>query len=254
MTLDQENGGAPREIPVSRRRVLRTAAIGAAAVAAGGHALGGAQVASADPEDNGQVELGALLVSYASAPLNARGSVTWSVTKQRTDTIRMTSQVLVGASFRVDQTVTSTFGSIGGSASLSQAVSSQVTRALAIKSSQTWTIGTFASGPDGYNTVDDTTFFLVLQPVANIRGNPTNGFRYKFLDSGVKSARRVAELRDPAFRASIGEATADAILAQYPLLQKVSGRALGLAKPRYKLKEQINPDRKSTRLNSSHER
>lgn len=110
-----------------------------------------------------------------------------------------------------------------------------------MKSSQSWSISTVATAADGYNTVDDTTFFLILQPVTNITGNPTNGFRYKFLDAGIKSARRVAELRDPAFRASIGSATADAILAQYPLLQNVSGRALGLAKPRFKLKDQINP-------------
>jgi hypothetical protein len=219
--------------------VLRAAAIGAG-VAVAGQALG-RPPAGADVDDTGQVTLGAVLLSYASAPLNAKGSVTWSVTRQRTDTYRMSSQVLLGASFKADLNVDNGFTMIGGSAGLAQTASSQVTNGLSIKSSQTWSISTFASGADGYNTVNDTAFLLVLQPVANITGNPTDGFRWKFLNSGVKSARRVSELRDPAFRASIGAATADSVLAQYPLLQNVSGRALGLGTPRFKLKDQINP-------------
>jgi tetratricopeptide (TPR) repeat protein len=241
--LEQENGSTPAETPLARRRVLRAAAIGAAATTAAfaGRAIGAAPAASADADESGQVTLGAVLLSFASAPLNARGSVTWTVTKQRTDTFRMNSSVLVGTNFSSDFSVKGQFVSVSGSSGISQAGSTQVTNALTVRSSQAWSISTFASSPDGYNTVDDTTFFLILQPVMGLTGNPVGGFRYKFLDGGIKSARRVAELRDPAFRASIGAATADAILAQYPLLQNVSGRALGLAKPRYKLKDQINP-------------
>lgn len=228
--------------PLSRRRMLRTAAIGAAAATVAGRELAFAPTAAADAADEtGQVELGALLVSYASAPINLRGSVNWTVTRQRTDTVKMSSQLSVGTSFKADLSVTAGFVTVGGSANLAQAASSQVTDAVTVKSTQQWGITTSPHRADGINTVEDTTFFLVIKPKVNLTGNPTRGFRWKFLDGGIKASRTVAELRDPAMRSLLGGSTVDAILAQYPLLQNPSGQALGLGLPRYKLKDRISP-------------
>lgn len=121
MPLEPDNGATPTEAPLARRRVLRAVAIGAAATTAAlaGRALGAPTVARADVDDTGQVTLGALLLSYASAPLNARGSVTWTVTKQRTDTFRMSSSVLVGANFKADLNINNGFTQIGTSVGLS---------------------------------------------------------------------------------------------------------------------------------------
>ncbi len=230
---------------LSRRRFLRTAVIGAAAAVAT-RGLGDAP-AFADPIDIGQVTMGALLLTYVSAPLNARGTVQWTVTKQRTDTLRISN--VQASDWSISQETSLSFGpndsfSVNGSETYKQGQSTQVSDAVVVKSTQSWGLGVSGRPEnDGYATVDDTAFFMIAKPKVEIKGNPTKGFHWKFLDGGIKMPRTVRELRtDPVVRAFITPETADSILAQYPLLSDPSGIRLGLRKPRFKLREQIAPN------------
>jgi hypothetical protein len=273
----------------SRRALLKAVAVGGAAFAAAPFVGPSKPAAAADPPlpryfisrqcttispgfppfffctrtyeaDLGQIELGGLLVTYASAPLNARGRLTYSMSTTRSETMRavteMSRQISVSKSVGVSLTVPSPFGTsrfqFGGTDERIQGSSTRVTDAITHSSTQVQTIET-APVTDGlYNRWEHTGFLIMARPVLMITGVFTSldndpptflphppgvapVLRFRFVHAGTYFPRSARELRDDAgTRAFIGPETADSILAQYPLRpDQTSGVQLGLGGPRF---------------------
>jgi hypothetical protein len=258
----------------SRRRFLTTAAVGATAFVVG-PAIGKPEpaVAASAPNppkpwflierkcvqisvnpplsycynvyeaDAGQVTIGGLLVTYVSAPLSARGSLTYSLSQTRTETMRVITEdsreLNISASLGPFPTSNKVF-SVSGSFERTQGSSTKVTDAITHGSTQTQSLQTAPVAGGGYNAWENTAFFIMARPVMAISSvyngffDPSNpdgetlvlvtgpdgqpSFRYRFLSGGVIFPRSARELRDdPGTRDFIGAETADAILAEYPL-------------------------------------
>jgi hypothetical protein len=259
----------------TRRNLLKAALVGGAALAAG-PALAIRPAAGALPCDNpdlqvcpyndyyleldqGQITIGGILVTYASAPLAARGTLTWSTTNTRTDTFRMITErneqvsasITIGPWNSGPQTLPRF--SVSGGVTRAQGISSKVTDAITTSSTETQSIQT-APTNGGYNTWENTAFYIMARPVLAISVQTFNewyqdrpggpplirttylpGTYFRFVNGGAYFPRSARELRDdPGTRAFIGPETADAILAQYPLrADQTSATQLGLAGPRF---------------------
>jgi hypothetical protein len=227
--------------PLSRRAFLRTAAIGAAVLAGAGLE---SLPALADEEQGGTLTLSAFPITYVPAPLSLQGMVSLTVTSQRTDTLMLSSQVDETVSLSFDQTVSGTGFSVMTGQTIKQTVSSAVTNAVTLRttSSQGW--GSQALPAEGgYASVDDTTFACVFNPSVGFSGNLNRGFKFKFLNASsilVCNAANLTPADTQGFYAALGAPTAAAIRSIYPLQAgMLSGRQLGLAKPRFKFKKLI---------------
>ncbi|HET9137792.1 hypothetical protein [Actinophytocola sp.] len=195
--------------------------------------------AAADPVFTGDVVLGAIPVTFVGAPLNNRGSTSWQVTRQRTDTFRLSATADQTLSLSFETSVSGTAFGVGVSGSSGQSfrqtTSVSVANAATIRSTETITLTSQAPlGSDGYARPGDTTFYLIARPKLNLSGNPGQGFRFKFLNAEfILIANLNQLLTDPSTRNPIGPATADAIAALYPFRD---GNTSGLALPRQKYK------------------
>jgi carboxypeptidase family protein len=268
----------------SRRRFLKAAAVGATALVAGPAIAArpaGAQLPGCEQypnpqdcpynpgyreDDLGQITLGAILISYASAPLSARGTLTYSMSRTRTETMRMITErgeqeTLSVSLFNYNsgtQQSRERFGVSGGFERV-QGRSTKVTDAIAHSSTQTETIQTAPTNGE-YNTWENTAFLMMARPVQKISvliyfwwelvnhgGWPPNyvyeyreqraddKFFFRFENGGTIFPRSARELRDdPGTRDFIGPDTANAILAEYPLRpDETSAVRLGLGGPRF---------------------
>jgi hypothetical protein len=228
--------------PLSRRTILRAAVIGTGTAVAAA-AVPGTASASATPVFTGDVVLGAIPVTFVGAPLNNRGSTSWQVTRQRTDTIKLSATADQTLRMSFDQMVSGTsFGiGVGSSQSFQQTTSVSVATAATIRSTESITLTSQAPiGGDGYAKPGDTTFYLIARPKVNLSGNPSQGFKFKFLNADfILIASLTQLLTDPSTRTPIGPATADAIAALYPFRDgNTSG--LGLPKQKYKFRKTIS--------------
>ncbi|OLB74019.1 MAG: hypothetical protein AUI14_24810 [Actinobacteria bacterium 13_2_20CM_2_71_6] len=227
---------------MSRRRLLRTAVIGAGAAAVAATLPG--RPAYAAGAIDGDVTLGALLITFVGAPLGNKGATHWQVTRERTDTVTVSSKADTSVSFSFDQTVSGTAFGIGISGGTSQKFkqSTSVTdsAAVVLRSTETITLTSQAApGGDGYARPGDTTFYLLAKPKVNLRGKPNTGFRFKFLNAQfVLIANLDQLLHDPFTRNPIGAGTADSFAAQYPFRD---GSTSGLNLPsQFKLRKTIS--------------
>jgi hypothetical protein len=204
----------------------------------------------------GQIELDSILLTYASAPLSARGSLTVSLTNTRSETISASTEsgrtvsssrtLFHFSQVKVGDVEVAKFGFTGGSDRV-QGQSSKVTNAVTHASTLTQTIQTVPVTDGGYNRWEHTAFLIMARPTfkiltsfltVNDRLIPPNGpapLLFRFLHGGTIFPRSARELRDdPSTRAFIGQASADSILAEYPLRpDQTSGVALGLSEPRF---------------------
>jgi hypothetical protein len=288
-------GGSARR---SRRGFLKAVAVGGAALAAGPFLGRSESATAADPNppkpwflvervcvpippagsycynvyevDIGQVTLGGILVSYVSAPLSARGSLTYSMSTTRTETMRVTTEYsgqvtssrAIGP-FSFVRTGGFRFSVSSGSDRI-QGFSSRVTDAITHSSTETQSLQTAPVAAGGYNSWENTAFWIMARPVLAI-STLYNGFfdpsnpdgerlvlapaptprplTYRFVSGGTIFPRAAFELRDdPGTRDFIGPETADAILAEYPLQPgQTSGAQLGLGGPRFALVSEISP-------------
>lgn len=226
--------------PLSRRRVLRAAVIGTGAAVAA-TALPTRQ-AMAAPKFTGDVVLGAIPVTFVGAPLGLQGATHWEVTKHRTDTLTLRATADQSLSISFDQTVSGTAFGIGLSGTTSQtfkqATSVSVANAATIRSTESMKLTSQAGlGSDGYATPGDTTFYLIARPKINLFGNPSNGFRFKFLKADFIVIANLRQLlHDPSTRDLVGgPATADNIAALYPFRDgSTSGAALPTSKFKFR--------------------
>lgn len=224
--------------------MLHAAAIGAGAAVAGA-ALGNAALpaiaaASLPPVFTGDVTLGAHLITFVGAPISNEGSTSWSVTTERTDTLKFGANADQTLSMSFDQSATgSRFGTTSGSG-FKQTTAISIATAVTIRNTDSVTLISRAPvGGDGYARPGDTTFYLYARPKLNLTGNPGSGFKFKFLNSGfVLIANLNQLLSDPNTRNTIGALTADNIAAQYPFRE---GNTSGVGLPnKYKLKKTIS--------------
>lgn len=273
--------------PRSRRSLLRAVAVGGAAVAAAPFVSRPAPASAADtPPQNlvlisresipistnppffvtinhyegdvGQITLGGILLTYVSAPLSARGQLSYSMANTRTETMRTITEDSrqISSSFTLGPFRTGTdqppspnrFG-FGGTFERVQGRSTRVTNALTHSSTNTETLATAPVAGGGHNTWDHTAFFIMARPVmgisaafSDVNGAPQTlraetpvALRSRFINGGIFFPRAAFELRDdPGTRDFLGAETADAILAQYPLRpDQTSGVQLGLGGPRF---------------------
>lgn len=228
------------EQPLSRRRILQAAAIGAGAAVASA-ALPARRASAAGVEFVGDVTIGAYLITFVGAPISNQGSTQWSVSRDRTDTYQFSATADQTLSLSFDQTVSGTRFSNSTGTSFKQITSSSISGAVTVKNTETIVLTSQApAGSDGYARPGDTTFYLFARPKLNLRGNPTSGFKYKFLNEGfVMIANLNQLLSDPNTRNPIGPATADAIAAKYPFRE---GATSGAALPsnKFKLRKTIS--------------
>jgi Carboxypeptidase regulatory-like domain len=273
--MDNPENRSPATEPTtgrrSRRRFLRAALVGGAAALFGPAIPQAAQAlpppcepceAGGFPEctpsnhvcwlEQGRITVGAILRTYVSSPLNARGTVTWTMSETRTETFRVIveNKGELAASGRIGpfSSMSPKFN-VGGSVDWKQGSSTKVTNAITTASTQVQSIQTSGSSePDGYGVPDNAGFLMLGGPVLRIlkrrwRGQTSAKLHFEFLNGGTILPRSARELRnDPATRNFIGPETADSILSQYPLLNGVtSGVALGLGGPRYGQPTAISP-------------
>jgi hypothetical protein len=200
-------------------------------------------------QEIGQITIGAILSTYVSAPLSARGTLTWTMSQTRTETFRAITES--GSEVPASRDIPTFSGSIGpvafsigGSVNRVQGRSTKVTNAITTASTESQSIQTAPVAGGGYNTWENTAFLMMARPVLSIRGLITevNGRRtwdgryyFKFVHGGTLFPRSARELRDdPATRNFIGPETADAILNEYPLKPgQTSAAQLGLGGPRF---------------------
>lgn len=221
----------------------------------------------------GEITLGGILLTYVSAPLSARGSLSYSLSNTRTETMRVIDEESRELNIAAEIGPFSTSGNsrfgVGGSAERIQGRSTKVTNAITHSSTQTQTIQTAPPAAGGYNSWDNTAFLIMARPVLSINllfktlnisnphpaatwliapggtvfidparpqlgGYPTGPY-HRFAHGGTIFPRSARELRDdPATRNFLGPETADAILAEYPLRpDQTSGVQLGLGAPRF---------------------
>ncbi len=226
---------------VSRRALLRTAVVGGGAALAAGLA---SPPAHAEDETSGSIELSAIPITYVSAPLNLQGEIKWSVTKRRTSTFSLTAVENRSTTLSVDRTVALPGFSASGHSFTQRASGTSATTAVTINSDEHLAVDCHAAaGTDGYATVADTGFMLLQKPKVFLSGN-LSGFRWKLATVNTLMITSVRALEDPndalGHRGLLGAQTIAAVRAMYPLTAaNTSGRALGLAKPRYKFRGQI---------------
>ena len=228
--------------PLSRRSFLRSAAVGAGAALAGG-AINSVP-ALAGEEQGGTATLSAFPITYVSAPLSLEGFVTLNVTKQRTDTIKLSSQVDQTIQLSFDQSVSGFGITLGSGQTIKQSTSTAVASAVTVRDTQAqaWT-SQARMGSDGYATIDDTTFACVFNPQVGFSGNLASGFKFKLVSASsilICNAGNLSPSDTQGFYAALGATTAAAIRSIYPLQPgMVSGQQLGLSKPRFKFKRLI---------------
>jgi hypothetical protein len=210
--------------------------------------------------DVGQITIGGLLVTYVSAPLSARGNLTYSLSRTRSETMRVItedSRELTTSLTLGPFTTSNKLFTVNGSFERVQGTSTKVTNAITHSSTATQSLQTAPVAGGGYNAWENTAFLVMARPVMAISslyngyfdpGNPDGEtlvpvptpdgqpvFRYRFVNGGTIFPRSARELRDdPGTRDFIGPETADAILAEYPLRpDQTSGVQLGLGGPRF---------------------
>lgn len=254
----------------SRRRFLRAALLGGAALATGTAIVGEASPAQAicrptipgcpgyeeEPEpptpiwqEVGQITIGGILKTYVSAPLSARGTMTWTMSKTRSDTFRAITQTgtEMVSSHTMPWNLDTGVARFGVSQTVDhiQANSTRVTNAITTASTESMSVQTAPPAAGGYNTWENTAFLLMARPLLSIQifiMNPLRGasswdgrFYFKFINGGILFPRSAAQLRDdPGTRDFIGPETADAMLNEYPLKPtETSATRLGLSGPRF---------------------
>jgi hypothetical protein len=243
--VDQSNNSQLKLGRMSRRRFLRSAAIGAGAAAL---ALQGANVALADEETTGDTTFDALLITYVGAPIGCNSSTQWSYSKNRSNTFKLALTAEAGVSLKADTSGTTSTGTdkskftVGTSNSVTfkQNNSAMFTDAIFTRESSSRTLNTTVRGTVA--DAGDTVFFGLLRPTATFTGNPVAGFKYRFLnatDTFTWPAYRFQQ-RDATTVMFFKDGTITSFLNQYPptsAITPVEQPGSILRKPRFKLVE-----------------
>jgi hypothetical protein len=237
---------------MSRRRFLRTAAIGAAAasIALTGK---GVHVAHAAGEE-GEVIMDAMLVNYVCA---IEGSpVVNELTFRRSFTNTFKFALASSSSSTITLSTSSTTNTPAGQASsgtessFTQEVSSQVAGAISLKTTSSVTLRSrVITAPDGVtpvaagtrSTPAGTALFGLLRPKMKfVKAGANFNLNYKFLDYNGSGTFNTTphELAAGAYSTLISPSTQASMKALYPPLQDPSGGTL--VKPRFKKKGQYS--------------
>jgi hypothetical protein len=209
---------------LSRRRFLRKAAVGAAGAVI---ALEGAgSILAQSGSEDGDVTLDGIMINYASSPDASTGSATLTLTDTFASTFRLQAQANSSITLTTSFSFTSGGFMVGSSETFSQSASSQVTDAITISSSQSFSTTTPAPGMPR-----NTVLVGILSPRLNFNGDPTR-LLFRFLDASDRFTVRAGGLQDGLFNGVFRPTTIDSMLAAYPPLVDRSG--VTLSKPRFK--------------------
>ncbi len=217
-TLERET----RKQGMTRRKFLRNAALGAAAVGAA-YALKGGNNVLAQSSESGQVTVDGILLSYVAAPLGSVASTTNSYTKNHASTFKMIAESNRSLSIGVSATI---LGFNVGSITYKQTDSTQVTDAITIRRSITESFTTPAPGD-----INNTVFVGLREPEMQFDGTPSR-VRFRFLKATDRFGIKYSDLQLNG-GGVIKPATVTSFLSKY-----VTDPAL-LVTPRFKLKSSI---------------
>lgn len=246
--VDETNNRRAKQGRISRRRFLRSAVIGVGAVVAFegvNVGLRGASVAYA-ADTSGEVTLDALLITYVGAPIASRSSTSWSYSKRRTNTFKLTLGADQSISLQSDTTNTTTDPvdkskfTVENSLVFKQSNSAQFTTAIVVQESQSRSLNTTVRNGVAADA-GDTVFFGLLAPDLTFTGNPVNGFRYRFLKATSTFTVQAFRFQSPdaTILSLFRQSTITAFLNQYPPTSATTPVEPGsiLRKPRFKLVE-----------------
>jgi hypothetical protein len=218
--------------PLSRRRFIRNAAVGAAGAAA---MLGGASVASGAGE-RGEVTLDALLITYMSSALDADGTAWYELGRAYTSTLRL------GATSSPDMElkagVPAARETIWLGTRFGQTASGRVRGAITLEPrparGEHWRFGSQGGQPE------QTSYLGILRPRLQVRGAPGN-LRFRFVGAAAEFIASGAQLqREIETPVTFRPETAESFLAQY-----VTDPA-ALVAPRFELRTMAAPPYKLT--------
>lgn len=218
---------SPQDSGLSRRKFIRSAAIGAAA-AGTIFAVRGADNVLGQSTETGEATLDGVLLTYAAAPNGSTGNST--VTLRETHSFTFKLQATLGGSLTIGTSSTFTFGNfgIGSSSTFTQSASGSIANAIMIRDTLAFSTGSVAPGQP-----DHTVFIGLRNARARFQGNPSSVL-FKFLDAGERFTARADFLQTGQWNWAFSQSTINGMLAQYPLLSDPSGSTV--TKPRFKRK------------------
>ena len=179
--------------------------------------------------ESGQITLDALLLTYVGAPIGSRDTSMYTISKEFSSVFRLVSESNRTLTFMAGVTVTAGVFSVGGSVTVAQANSTQVTNGISLRRTLSQQITTPAPG-----IAANTVFLGLRRPQLQIDGDETR-LQFRFLKADDTFAFTAAQLQnDPAVRGLFKPETIASFLRQYVPLTDPTGASL--VKPRFKVK------------------